>query len=449
MIVGFYSPQSQHSLRIKSRQQGAILVEEGRSDTNVDWVSYDVWDDSVPTLPARASLYDLQPMGVGTALVEGLHSYLMRLAQAHGTPLATLIRFLVQPQSKKLAPLQSALNSTVHRMKQAPHSDRVSGTGIWAARMLMVLDQQMTPSNLHQLTLIDWQPVLSASQLCHQSTVWCPACFRQWVDHHQPLYLPLLWSLRDVVMCPQHTIPLQRECPSCNARQSSSKISPQIGICMYCHASLAMPESPSPMRPVRKKLDMVKVADVDSWELWCARAIQELVLKTQLLPCRPHPDAWIRSIKHCLSVSGCTIRQLAGEIDVNPRLINGWLRSVSRPTMTHVLRISYCFGLPIHRLLDGSASQIRSLLSARSLPRFALTTRIRTDQSWQQLQQRLDEYVADEWCMLSLNQISIRLGRSLAFLAHHFPVHYLTLIQRRRNRQATSSSSHKRFAPAS
>ena len=49
---------------------------------------YELWSIALPTMPARSRLYSLAPMGVGSAQVESVTSYVMRLANAHAVFLA-------------------------------------------------------------------------------------------------------------------------------------------------------------------------------------------------------------------------------------------------------------------------------------------------------------------------------------------------------------------------
>ena len=48
------------------------------------------WEVTAPVLPRRARFYPLEPIGVGTPLVEGLTGYLLRLADAHAVPVIAL-----------------------------------------------------------------------------------------------------------------------------------------------------------------------------------------------------------------------------------------------------------------------------------------------------------------------------------------------------------------------
>ena len=60
-------------------------------------MAYELWSIAPPNLPARSRLYSLLPMGIGSALVESLTSYMMRLAEAHAVSPGTLVRQEVFP----------------------------------------------------------------------------------------------------------------------------------------------------------------------------------------------------------------------------------------------------------------------------------------------------------------------------------------------------------------
>ena len=58
---------------------------------------YELWSIALPTMPARSRLYSLAPMGVGSAQVESVTSYVMRLANAHAVFPGTLVRAEISP----------------------------------------------------------------------------------------------------------------------------------------------------------------------------------------------------------------------------------------------------------------------------------------------------------------------------------------------------------------
>ena len=48
-----------------------------------DLEPYESWNLDLPLLPKRSRLYHLEPIAIGTTYVEGLISYVCRLAEAH------------------------------------------------------------------------------------------------------------------------------------------------------------------------------------------------------------------------------------------------------------------------------------------------------------------------------------------------------------------------------
>ena len=50
-------------------------------------MTYENWILNLPTLRPRTYLYHLEPLGIGTPLVESLTSYIGRLAAAHAVSL--------------------------------------------------------------------------------------------------------------------------------------------------------------------------------------------------------------------------------------------------------------------------------------------------------------------------------------------------------------------------
>ena len=52
---------------------------------------FEAWDLAVQPITARSRLYSLAPIGIGTAFVEGLSGYVMRLADAHAVSTGSLI----------------------------------------------------------------------------------------------------------------------------------------------------------------------------------------------------------------------------------------------------------------------------------------------------------------------------------------------------------------------
>ena len=76
---------------------------------------YDVWNVSPACLPVRSSLYPLTPIGVGTHLVEGLASYISRLAVEHGVFVATLLAHIFRSRGTDVQTLQKTASEYARR----------------------------------------------------------------------------------------------------------------------------------------------------------------------------------------------------------------------------------------------------------------------------------------------------------------------------------------------
>jgi hypothetical protein len=63
---------------------------------------YPAWEQtSSNSIPPRSHLYHLAPVGMGSALVESLTSYVARLADAHDVSIGTLVTREVLPKVRE------------------------------------------------------------------------------------------------------------------------------------------------------------------------------------------------------------------------------------------------------------------------------------------------------------------------------------------------------------
>ncbi len=60
-------------------------------------LAYEEWSLTLPPIPAPSPLYALVPIGIGTALVESMTSYIARLAEAHCVFPGILMRKIIAP----------------------------------------------------------------------------------------------------------------------------------------------------------------------------------------------------------------------------------------------------------------------------------------------------------------------------------------------------------------
>jgi hypothetical protein len=174
----------------------------------------DSWDLTPPVVPPRARFYPLEPIGVGTPLVEGLTGYLLRLAEAHAAPVAALTEEL-----RRCAPVAQAASAGPEKDCACPYgllSYSANGVEESAAKWARALNAATLRADLQNLTLLAFEGFLCSLSLFRRFRTWCPSCFEEWRLSDASIYEPLLWSLSVAQVCPYHRQPLVSICPRCS-----------------------------------------------------------------------------------------------------------------------------------------------------------------------------------------------------------------------------------------
>lgn len=83
---------------------------------------FDSWSLASPSIPARSALYSIEPIGIGTSLVESLTSYISRLAEEHTVSVGDLVGRVLSDQADSGDPI----------ITQSAKAVRVGGHGFRA-----------------------------------------------------------------------------------------------------------------------------------------------------------------------------------------------------------------------------------------------------------------------------------------------------------------------------
>lgn len=203
---------------------------------------FESWDVSAPTFPPRSRLYSLEPIGIGTAFVEGLTGYVSRLAAAHSVSVGDLVGRELAENGPGPLPLVYPIKRLEHR-RRLSHcfsgaSYSLNGKAESTRSWIDVLQAKTCRIELRMLTLLPFEEILPEIGLFRKRRAWCPDCFRSWRKKGNSLYEPLLWSLRAATVCPLHLRPLQESCPWCNHCSRPLAIFTRPGHCSRCQRSL-------------------------------------------------------------------------------------------------------------------------------------------------------------------------------------------------------------------
>lgn len=145
----------------------------------------------------RTLFYSIEPLGIGTLQVEGLRSYVMRLAAAHNIPPRALLSVLLTRY-----PFDSDLKASPSEVMRALVN---CGSGRTIAEVTKRLELA-TGQRLDACTLERFVGLLSPLGLSQlQDPKFCPVCVQQDPRCHGHL----AWDVGYVEVCPTHNVQLQ------------------------------------------------------------------------------------------------------------------------------------------------------------------------------------------------------------------------------------------------
>jgi TniQ len=242
----------------------------------------------IPPIPPRSILYSIPPIGLGTGDVEGLTSYICRLAEAHCVSPTNLLRYQIEPVAGK---------GRIKSAKSVNLQSHPSGDNRVAVRYVQALEYLTMQPNLSELTLSSWlmgkrssgniltslfvdRPI-SMFKTCRE---WCPECLQEWQNSDRDIYEPLLWSLSLVAICPHHDRLLEQVCPGCNQSQPIFAAKTRVGRCSHCHDWLGAASTADCRRQTKGHRDLGCSEERKVWLSWLALRSLEVIAAPQHRP---------------------------------------------------------------------------------------------------------------------------------------------------------------------
>jgi hypothetical protein len=263
---------------------------------------YGSWNLELPATPERSKLYYLEPIAIDTPYVEGLVSYICRLAEAHCVSPGVLIKQEILPSFREIYSVGPQeiyetrkcgnVVSVSSHPKPAYHKNP-NNQGFFAWQYVEGLKPLTLRENLQSLIIPAWiDKNLQMDlwiELARQVRAWCPECFQVWRDSEQPIYEPLLWSIAAVTICPYHHQPLQSLCPHCQQTQPPLAGKMQVARCSNCMGWLnVQPEKPSEAE--------LLISTQSDWHLWVVERVIEVLAAPSSIPAIETREAIARVI---------------------------------------------------------------------------------------------------------------------------------------------------------
>ena len=174
-------------------------------------------------------LLPLSPVGLGTPWVEGLSSYVARLAVAHLVPTRLLVAELF-PRSIGCLARDAMLGR---------RGVWLNGMGATAHDVACALEGFTLQRGLERLTLRALHEHLPPGRVLALRRRWCPLCYSRMRRECGECWDPLLWFLAPARWCVRHRRWLVETCSSCGRGQPWLPRDTALGWCAWCGHDLA------------------------------------------------------------------------------------------------------------------------------------------------------------------------------------------------------------------
>jgi hypothetical protein len=361
------------------------------------------WPLSRPLLPPRSKLYSLEPMGIGTELVEGLTGYVARLADAHSVSTGDLFgRVLADLTLSKGAIITLAAKAVRvggHGFRARNHAP--NGVTETAAKWVHALEAATSRHDLRYLTLLPLRYVVPGC-LFRRRRAWCALCFEQWRSAGQIVHEPLIWSIKMSAICQLHARPLDHTCCHCSRTQSPLGVFSRPGFCERCDGWLGILETEC-RRPPDTPVG-------EGHNAWSTKQVADLLTMLPLIDPVGIRSALRISLAALLDqLTTGNVVALAEYIHCPPSVLRNWLDGATVPTLENLLRTCRSLNIPITSLLASSGPSPANVNAAKEAIARAGSRGVAPCQKKSEVRQALEKALHDA-VPCSLSDVGRRMG---------------------------------------
>ncbi len=305
----------------------------------------DLWEEGRVEAPPHSRLYHVEPVGVGSPMVESLTSYLTRLAEAHSLHLRTLVTDEILPRLNQSHLYRDNRPVYDHLTRFWKQSTMLNGTSATSSAWVQALEQLTLRRDLRFLTMLTFADVLSPRGLLRRAQAWCPACYEEWRETDLVIYQPLLWALEVIQECPRHGLRLHLRCPYEECRHELSALAPraQAGYCPQCERWLGNP------LPCEGN-GLGSGFEEQEWQKWVGTAVGGLLAAAPDFPASPHREVIAATITtHVQAVMDSNFSAFARHLHVHRRTAWEWGQGLQVSQLNTLLQLCSYFGTsPAH-----------------------------------------------------------------------------------------------------
>ncbi len=309
------------------------------------------WDYDASRRPPRAQVAGIEPLGLGTALVEALTSYVARLATAHDLPPGLFARHVLAPALGR-GDAEGASRDDWGKYFAAIFSlvlGSLDGAGRHAATWVDALARLTLRGDLRLLTLLPWSVVLADGGLTRPERRVCPVCLKQQRAAGVGPYEPLLWRVAPLRTCCEHERPILLEsvCRACGKVSGVLGTWSMPGRCS-CGAWRGVDEGQARHAPEEEA----------SWQRYVYGNLAEMIVVGQRRGApTPGRQDLQQGVTLAVARSDGSLTALASATGYSLSAVSLWHAGRRVPTLDAALRMCAASGLPLVAVLTGKGSE--------------------------------------------------------------------------------------------
>ncbi|WP_375469502.1 helix-turn-helix domain-containing protein [uncultured Nostoc sp.] len=291
----------------------------------------------------HSRLNHLQPIGVGTSLVESLTGYIARLAESHCLLPGLLIHSEIAPLLKKVFVKKSGSRGLRAFFDRGT---ALNGTGNMAKDLVQALEILTLRSDLSFLTMLSWTEFIPPRGLFRSHKAWCSLCYDEWHLSGQVVYEPLLWAIDALKLCSYHHQPLSMTCSHCHQQMPLLTWRSRPGHCSNCGGWLGISQSTELSGNTTLSLDELKR------QIWIADVIGELLALAPGLSSPVPKGAIAKSLRTSVDIlTEGNVAALARLLGIPKNTLWGWHNGKFLPLFDDLLKICHFLGISLSDFL--------------------------------------------------------------------------------------------------
>lgn len=325
----------------------------------------------------RSVLMPIEPIGIGTSVVESLLSYIQRLANVHCVSTRQLLIYIITTYMSYSNYISNKSIKTIN------FGRLIGGSNRFSAELINTIEELTVHNNLINLTLSNWNGILSKSSTSIYRK-WCSQCLKEMKNEGRCEHQLLIWNIKCVNICHIHNTPLTLRCNKCNSYQPTFNSTVGLSHCSKCKSWLGNDLS----------LENEGLDEINERELWIAKSIGRLLEFTPNIvsfPTRVFPKYFIIDLENKSSKNNILniydivkywnnySEDKADDYRMGPgnlrRFINGHLYK-NTDTLEFLLHFLYYIDAPIDILINYHSFDLSSLSIVKKIEELEVESKV-------------------------------------------------------------------------